>query len=112
MNNLRFQELREYDTYFKERDLVVLAIYESSVENLTRYIRDESFYSRLIANTEFNLYRQYEIEQSALKMLYSMYKGVFAKSLEGRKYFKEQFEPEGHQNLLGGEFLIGRLTAE
>jgi peroxiredoxin Q/BCP len=107
VNNLRFQELRQYDTYFKEQDLVVLAVYESSVENLTRYCRDESFYARLIANPEFNLYTQYEIEQSTLKMLYSMYKGVFAKSLEGRKHFKDQFEPEGHQNLLGGDFLIG-----
>jgi len=107
VNNLRFQQLRQYDPYFKEQELVVLAVYESSIENLIRYSRDESFYARLIANPEFDLYTQYEIEQSTLKMLFSMYKGVFAKSMEGKKYFKERFEPEGHQNLLGGEFLIG-----
>lgn len=107
VNNLRFHQLRQYDHYFEEQGLVVLAVYESSAENLARYSRNESFYARLIANPAFDLYTQYEIEQSKIKMLYSMYKGVFAKALEGRKHFREQFEPEGHQNLLGADFLIG-----
>lgn len=104
--NLRFHELRNLDDYFREMGLVVLAVYESSSDNLKRYSRDELFYARMIANPEFDLYTLYEIEQSTLKILFSMYKGAFAKGAEGRKRFKESFGPEGHGNVLGGDFLI------
>lgn len=104
--NLRFLELQKLDSYFREMDLVVLAVYESSRENLKRYSRDESFYARMIANPEFDLYTLYNIEQNTLKILFSMYKGAFAKGAEGRRRFKENFSPEGHTNVLGGDFLI------
>jgi peroxiredoxin Q/BCP len=104
--NLRFLELQELDSYFKEMGVVVLAIYESKSENLKRFIQDESFYARLIANPEYNLYSLYEIEQSTLKILYSMYKGAYAKSKIGRKKFKKDFCPEGRNDTLGGDFLI------
>jgi peroxiredoxin Q/BCP len=70
------------DSYFRETGLVVLAVYESSIENLRRYSCDESFYARMIANPEYNLYSLYDIEQSALKILYSIYKGAYLKSEE------------------------------
>ena len=104
--NLRFLELEELDCYFSEMGLVVLAVYESSTENLRRYSRGESFYARMIANPEYDLYSLYDIEQSTLKILYSMYKGAFAKGEEGRRRFKENFCPEGRTNTLGGDFLI------
>jgi peroxiredoxin Q/BCP len=104
--NLRFLELQKLDRYFREMNLVVLAVYESSNENLLRYSRDESFYARMIANPEYDLYSLYDIELSTLKILYSMYKGAFAKREEGRRRFKENFCPEGRTNTLGGDFLI------
>jgi peroxiredoxin len=105
--NLRFLELQELDSYFKEMGLVVLAVYESSGENLQRYSRDESFYARMIADPEYDLYSLYNIEQSTLKIFYSMYKGAYAKGEEGRRRFKENFCPEGRKDTLGGDFLIG-----
>ncbi len=104
--NLRFHELQKLDSYFSEMGLVVLAVYESSSDNLKRYSRDESFYARMIANPEFDLYRLYDIELSTLKILFSMYKGAIAKAAEGNRMFKENFGPEGHTNVLGGDFLI------
>lgn len=104
--NLRFLELQKLDSYFSKMGLVVLAIYESSSDNLKRYSRDESFYARLIANPEFDLYTLYDIELSTLKILFSMYRGAFAKGAAGRRSFKENFGPEGHTNVLGGDFLI------
>jgi peroxiredoxin Q/BCP len=104
--NRRFLELQESDSYFSEMGLVVLAVYESSGENLRRYSRDESFYARMIANPRYDLYSLYDIEQSTLKILYSMYKGAFAKGEEGRRKFKEKFCSEGRANTLGGDFLI------
>jgi hypothetical protein len=86
--------------------LVVLSVYESSTENLTRYCLKESFYSRIIANPDFDLYQLYDIELNDLKILHSLYKGAYRKMIEGKKTFKEKFEPEGHRNLLGADFLI------
>jgi peroxiredoxin Q/BCP len=104
--NLHFLGLQELDSYFQEMDIVVLAIYESDSENLQRFIQNESFYARLIANPSYDLYSLYQIEQSALKILYSMYQGAYAKGELGRKKFKESFCPEGRKDTLGGDFLI------
>ena len=107
VNHLRFQELSRYDQEFCQKALVVLAIYESSSENLLRYCEDEHYYARLIANPDFDLYKKYDIELNTLKLLFSMYKGGHAKAAEGLKSMKHRFKPEGHPNLMGGDFLIG-----
>jgi peroxiredoxin len=104
--NLRFLELREREKEFKKNGLVVLAVYESSIENLMRYCLKVPSYAKIIANPEFNLYQLYDIELNDLKILYSMYRGAYNKLMEGKKAFKDKFEPEGHANLLGGDFLI------
>lgn len=105
--NLRFLELQEMEDFFRDKGLVMLAIYESSIENLKRYTHNESFYGQIIANPEYDLYTLYDIEVSSVKILFSMYRGAFAKAAEGKKRFKEQFCPEGRPNVLGGDFLIG-----
>lgn len=104
--NLRFLALQRMDAYFEKMGLVVLAVYESSIENLTRYCLKESFYAKIIPNPEFTLYQLYDIELNDLKILHSLYKGAYNKLIEGKKSFKDRFEPEGHRNLLGGDFLI------
>lgn len=104
--NLRFLELQESGSHFKNMGLVVIAVYESNGENLQRYSRDESFYATMIANPKYDLYSLYDIEQSALKILYSMYKGAYAKGEVGRRSFKDIFCPEGRNDTLGGDFLI------
>lgn len=107
VHHLRFLELSRYDREFREKNLVVLAVFESSIANLLRYSENENYYARLIANPEFDLYEKYGIEFNTLKLLFSMYKGVSAKRAEGEKRSRHKFEPEGHPDLLGGDFLIG-----
>lgn len=106
VNHLRFLELSRHDPTFREKGLVVLAIYESSADNLLRYSKNAHYHAQLIANPEFDLYDTYAIELNTLKLLFSMYKGVYAKKIEGEKQATHTFEPEGHPNLLGGDFLI------
>jgi peroxiredoxin Q/BCP len=106
ITNLRFLELQKLDKYFNEMQLEVLAIYESSAVNLQRYSQEEKFYARMVAHPEYDLYNLYDIEQSTLKILFSMYKGAFAKAEEGRRKFKEKFISEGRSNTLGADFLI------
>ncbi len=107
VNHLRFLELSNYDQLFRQKNLAVLAIYESSVENLLKYTAKDDHYATLIANPEFDLYQTYGIELNYAKLLYSMYKGVYAKKVEGERLAKQRFEPEGHRELMGGDFLIG-----
>lgn len=105
-SNLRFLELERQRNYFSEMGLVILAVYESSPENLLRYSHNESFFARMIADPAYNLYSLYNIEQSRLKILYSMYKGAFSRLAEGQRRFKETFCPEGRTDTLGADFLI------
>jgi peroxiredoxin Q/BCP len=106
ITNLRFLELQKLDKYFNEMQLEVLAVFESSAVNLQRYSQAENFYAKMVANPEYDLYNLYDIEQSTLKILYSMYKGAFAKAEEGRRKFKENFIPEGRAHTMGADFLI------
>lgn len=105
-SNLRFLELEEQGSYFREMGVVVLAIYESSPETLARYSHNEPFFARMIANPAYDLYSLYDIEQSRSKILYSMYKGAFSRLAEGQRRFKERFCPEGRTDTLGADFLI------
>ena len=104
--NLRFHELLPLEQEFKTKGVIVLAIYESSEDNLKRYIGNEHYYTAMIANSGFDLYEKYAIERSTLKLLSSIYKGVIAKAEQGKKLYKEKFDQDGHANLIGAEFLI------
>jgi len=106
VNHLRFLELQKLGDFFKKNNLVIVAVYESCMENIQLYSKDKQFYAQLIANPEFDLYEKYQVEHDVLKFLFSMYKGVFLKVQAGKKLLKHQFEQEGHHNLLGAEFLI------
>ena len=104
--NLRFHELLKIEKELKEKNIVVLAVYESSKANLKKYTEKESYYTRMIANPGFDLYEKYAIERSTLKLLSSIYKGVIGKAEQGKKLYKQKFEQDGHANLMGAEFLI------
>lgn len=104
--NLRFHELRKYDKDFIAHDLVVFAFYQSSLENLNKYVGNENFHATIIANPWFDIYEKYGIERSTLKLLYSVFKGVMSKIRAGRKLYKDKIENDGHANLLGADFLI------
>ena len=104
--NLRFHELLPLEKEFETEGAVVLAIYESSPANLKRYVAGEHYYTRMIANHDFDIYEKYAIERSTIKLLSSIYKGVIGKAEQGKKLFKQKFEQDGHANLMGGEFLI------
>jgi thioredoxin-dependent peroxiredoxin len=104
--NLRFHELQSLENIFKAKGTIVLAVYESSADNLKQYVDKEDYYTVMIANPGFDLYEKYAIERSTIKLLSSMFKGVIGKAEQGKKLFKQKFDQDGHANLMGGEFLI------
>lgn len=104
--NLRFHELEEQADYFKSKGLVVLAVYESSAENMKKYLEGETFYANMIPNPEQNLYSLYHIDDSMGKMMKGMFHGAMGKMKKGKKQFKTKIKQDGNKSTIGADFLI------
>ena len=104
--NLRFHELEEQAEYFKSKGFVVLAVYESSAENLKKYTTDETFYATMISNTDQSLYKLYNIELSGRKMMKGMFHGTMGKMKKGKKLFKNKIKQDGNGSRISADFLI------
>ncbi|WP_343632746.1 redoxin domain-containing protein [Fluviicola sp.] len=104
--NLRFHEIQEQAAYFKSRNLVVLAVYESSAENMKTYLDGENPYAVLIPNPDQSLYKLYDIERSTGKVFKSLFHGAIGKAKEGKKLYKTPMKQDGNANTIGGDFLI------
>ena len=65
---------------FKSKDLVLIAIYESSSENTLKYLGGQTVYPIMIADPELKIYDLYDIEYSLFKLM----KGLFNGALENR----------------------------
>lgn len=104
--NLRFHEIQEQAAYFKSKNLVVLAVYESSAENMKTYLDGENPYAVLIPNPDQSLYRLYDIERSSGKVFKSLFHGAIGKAKKGKQLFKSEMKQDGNANTIGGDFLI------
>ncbi|MDI1255582.1 MAG: peroxiredoxin family protein [Flavobacterium sp.] len=104
--NLRFHEIQEQAEYFKSKNIVVLAIYESSAENMKKYLGDESPYPVMIPNEELNLYQLYDIDKSSGKVIKGLFHGAIGKAKKGKKLFSEPIKQDGNGNTIGADFLI------
>lgn len=104
--NLRFHELQEQASYFNEKNLVVLAVYESSQDNMKKYVGGESFYAVMIPNPDQSLYELYKIDNSMGKMMKGMFHGAMGKMKEGKKLFTQKIKQDGNTGRIGADFLI------
>jgi thioredoxin-dependent peroxiredoxin len=104
--NVRFHELQEQSDYFKSKGMVLLAIYESTADNMKQYLDGESVYATMIPNPEQNLYELYDIDRSMGKMMKGMFHGAMGKMKKGKKLFKHKIEQDGNSNRIGADFLI------
>ncbi|WP_430402283.1 redoxin domain-containing protein [Fluviicola sp.] len=104
--NLRFHEIQEQTDYFKSKNLIVLAIYESSAENMKKYLEGENPYAIMVPNPEQNLYQLYDIEKSKGKAFKSVFHGAISKAKKGGKLFKTKMKQDGDGNTIGADFLI------
>lgn len=104
--NLRFHELQEQADYFKTKNLVVLAIYESTAENMKIYLEGENPYAIMIPNPEQNLYQLYDIDKSSGKILKGLFRGAIGKANAGKKLYKTKLKQDGNGNTIGADFLI------
>jgi thioredoxin-dependent peroxiredoxin len=104
--NLRFHELQEQSDFFARKGLLVLAVYESSAENMRQYLTNETVYASMIPNPEQDLYELYDVDRSMGKMMKGMFHGAMSKMKKGKKMFKEKISQDGHSDRIGADFLI------
>jgi peroxiredoxin Q/BCP len=104
--NLRFHELQEQANYFKSKGLVMLAIYESTAENMKQYVDGERLYATMVPNPDQRLYKLYEVERSVGKMMKGMFHGAMGKMKKGKRLFKKEIKQDGNSNRIGADFLI------
>jgi thioredoxin-dependent peroxiredoxin len=104
--NLRFHELQEQADLFKTKNLVVLAIYESTPENMKTYLEGETVYATMIPNPDQSLYQLYDIDKSMGKVMKGMFHGAMGKMKAGKKLFKKKIAQDGNSNRISADFLI------
>jgi thioredoxin-dependent peroxiredoxin len=104
--NIRFHELQEQADYFKSKNMIMLAVYESSAENMKIYLEGETFYAIMLPNTDQNLYKLYDIDRGMGKMMKGMFHGAMKKMKQGKKLFKHEMKQDGNKDRIGADFLI------
>lgn len=104
--NLRVHSLLKHAATFKEKNIEVVLVYESSVDNMRMYLEDASYPFTFVSDPKNTLYDSYGVEKSWGKLLASMFKGMIAKVLAGEKLFKKKPKVDGHMNRMEAEFLI------
>ena len=105
--NVRFHELQEESDYFKSKNVVLISVYESSSENMKKYLeKEEIFYSKMIPNPEQNLYEIYNIDQSMKKVMKGMFHGAMKKMKKGKNLFKQKIKQDGNSDRIVADFLI------
>ena len=112
--NLQYHQLSENVAYFKEKDLVVLSVYESTAESMKKYLEGESIFSTMIPDPGLSLYKLYDVERSMGKVMKGIFNGAVSKAKKGKKLFSKKIEQDGNTDRINAEFLIdtnGIVTA-
>lgn len=104
--NFRFHELQKESAFLKENNIVLISIYESTQENLRKYLMDDRFYSIMISDNEEQLYTLYKVDRSYGKIIRGMINGAIGKLNQGKKLFKKPISQDGNTNRIGADFLM------
>lgn len=104
--NLRTHELLKRSEYFHDRDITVIMVYESSVEKMKEYLGDEVYPFHFVADPGNEFYNKYGVERSMGKVMMSMFHGIIAKAMKGKKLFRKPMKQDGHQDRIPAEFFI------
>jgi peroxiredoxin Q/BCP len=106
--NLRFHELQDQADYFTSKGLVLLAVYESSADNIKQYLEGKNPYAIMIPNPDQSLYQLYDIDKSMGKVMKGLFHGALGKVKKGKKLFKQEIKADGSSDRIGADFLIDK----
>jgi len=104
--NLRFHEIASQADYFRQHNVVVLAVYESSANHMKQYLDGNIPFSIMIPDSTLELYTRYGVERSTGKLLKGMFHGAMGKIKKGKKLFTKEISQDGNSNRIGADFLI------
>lgn len=111
--NTRVAQLMGSVPRWKEQGLMVVAVYESTRENLLGYVQDSTerrrFPFTIIADPERRFYEAYKVETSMGKMMNGFMKGsVLSMATKGSTFGDVLAKPkqDGTMTRIGADFLI------
>jgi thioredoxin-dependent peroxiredoxin len=104
--NLRFHELEQESEYFRKQGLIVISIYESSAENMTKYLTGLHPYSLMIPDPAEKLYNLFSLDKSTGKLIKGIFHGALRKAVLGNKLQNQPVKQDGNLNRIGADFLI------
>ena len=104
--NFHVHQLLKNADRFKKKNIKVVLVYESSKSIMLDYLKDEKFPFTFIADPDNKLYKLYAVETSLGKLLSSLFKGMMAKVMAGKKLFKKKITDDGKVTRMEAEFLI------
>lgn len=104
--NLHTHELLKQSEFFKATNTVVILIYESPIEKMLEYLGDNTYPFHFIADPLNNLYDQYGVEKSMVKVLRSLFHGLLDKVKQGTRLFKKPMKQDGHMTRIPSEFIV------
>ncbi len=104
--NFRTHELLEkYDT-LKQHGLIIISVYESGREALTKYTSQEAVPFMMIADPTEVLYKQFKVQKSWWKSFTGLFHRYNKKHSKGKQLFKSNYTRDGNLNRIGADFLI------
>jgi len=104
--NLYFHEVQQYADTLKQKNVIVISIYESPATQMKKYLEGEKFYSLMIPDSTEQLYHLYKVQRSWWKMFKANFTGLYGKIKKGYKLYKERLKYDAHLNRIGADFLI------
>jgi thioredoxin-dependent peroxiredoxin len=102
--NLRFHELEKMAA--TTPGLVLLAVYESTAENMRKYLDRQQVRAVMIPDTAQALYKLYGVERSKGKIMKGMLHGAMGKMKAGNKLFTQKIKQDGNMDRIGADFLV------
>lgn len=111
--NTRVAQLMGNALRWNEQGLIIVAVYESTRENMLEYVQDSTgrrrFPFTIIADPERKHYQTFHIETSFAKMMGGFMKGsVVAMAMKGSDFSQSHSKPkqDGTMTRIGADFLI------
>jgi peroxiredoxin len=104
--NLHFHELARRASYFSDRRIKVILVYESPREKLKEYVSDGNCLFSFVPDPDNELYAKYSVERSFTKMIRGLTQGLLSKAKTGAKLFRKPMKQDGHTATIPAEFLI------
>jgi peroxiredoxin len=104
--NFRFHELESEKKYFAEKGVILISIYESSIENLKLLIDTNNYYQNVVSDELGLLYYKYGVEENKSKIAKGFLHGAQQKAKKGKQKFATKIKQDGKPNRIAADFLI------